>query len=321
VADMQAVVFYAYGKPEVLKVASLPKPEAGHGQVLVRVHAAAMNPKDTFIRKGRYRFFTGRRFPQQTGFDVAGVVVEVGAQVKRFKVGDPIYAMLNGWQGGAFAEYVALPEDWAARMPKNLTFQQAAALPLAAHTALQALRDRGKVRLNEPYQHVLVNGASGGVGTMAIQIAKAWGARVTGITSERNFDLVQALGADEMVDYSQQKITQLDDKYSLFFDVFGNYAFRRIRHLLTPSGRYVTTVPKSYNLADIALTIFQSQKARLVSVKGNAADLEVITQLAESKHLRPAIDAVYPLEDIQQAYLHVESKRTRGKVVVAVLPD
>ncbi|MEL7435259.1 MAG: NAD(P)-dependent alcohol dehydrogenase, partial [Chloroflexota bacterium] len=268
---MQAAVFDHYGDVDVLHIADIPRPTISAGQILVKVHAAAINPKDTFIRKGRFKRFTGNDFPKTTGFDFAGVVAE--SQVDDLPLGTPVFGMLDGWHGATCAEYVVVAGEQVAIKPDNVSFVDAAAIPLVGLTALQALRDEGGLRENAN-QSVCINGASGGVGTMAVQIAKRYGAKVTAIASERNHAFLRELGADHCIDYRQTDITQTNSQFDIFFDVFGNINYRNAKPILTPSGTWVSTVLKLHVFVSMMLSRFTRQSAKLVVVKANRADLQ-----------------------------------------------
>lgn len=317
---MRAAVITGYGGAEVLDVQQIPVPSIDAAGVLVRVEWAAANPKDVFIRKGRFKTLTGRRFPIVLGSDFAGTVAGTGPDVTHVQPGDAVWGMIQGWRGGAQAEYVAVRGFEVARRPPSLTAEQAAGVPLAALTALQSLRDLGRLK---PGGRVLVNGASGGVGTFAVQIAHLLGAHVTAVCQAHNHDLVRGLGADGAIDYKQQAILDLDDRFDLFFDVFGNYSFGRVRHLLRRGGRYITTVPNFTNYREALLRHpggpgLPGKKAAVVVVQANHADLETVGQWVEAGHLRAVIDATYALADIQQVHAHLGRKRTRGKVLIQV---
>lgn len=238
---MKAAVFRKFGGAEVLEIADIESPRPGDDEVLVKVRAAAVNPKDTFIRKGRFTLFTGKRLPQQVGFDFAGEVCGIGKRVSAFREGAPVFGMLNGWHGRTCAEFVAVKQDQMAAKPESLSYEEAAALPLAASTALQALRDKAHIQAG--FQ-VCINGASGGVGTMAVQIAKYCGASITAIGSAANHELLKNLGAGTCVDYRDIDIAESNDRFDIFFDVFGNQGFKRIAPVLSRKGIWVSTVPK-----------------------------------------------------------------------------
>jgi NADPH:quinone reductase-like Zn-dependent oxidoreductase len=313
---MKAAVFYQYGATDVLTIADVSKPVPQAHEILVQVKAAAINPKDTFIRKGRFKSFTGNTFPKFTGFDFSGTVAALGADVSGWQVGDAVYGMIDGWHGATCAEYVAVPAHYLAKKPENCTFEEAVAMPLVALTALQALRDEGRIQSG---QHVCINGASGGVGSMALQIAKIYGAHITTITGADNLDFCCELGADVALNYHQTNITRQNEKYDIFFDVFGNQSFRQVAPILSPNGIYVSTVLKAHVFISQFLTHYLSRKkARLVVVKPNTVDLNTLSQWLDSGQMQPIIQQVYTLEQIQDAHRQQESKHTRGKIVVRI---
>jgi len=314
---MKAAVIDRYGSPDVLRYADVDKPGIKSDQMLVRVYASSVNPIDWKIRKGLLQFLTGYQFPLILGFDAAGEVVEVGSQVTRFRVGDAIYARLDQIAGGAYAEYAAVAEKVAAPKPVNMSYAEAAAVPLAGLTALQALRDEGHFQSG---QRVLINGASGGVGTYAVQIARVLGAaEVVGVCSARNANLVKSLGCDRVIDYQQQDFTQDAAQYDMVFDVVGNRSFDDCRRILQPNGNYVTTQPYPANYVQSLLTTFlPGPKYKVILLKSNAADLEFLKAHIEAGQIRSVIDRTYPLAETAAAHRHGETERTVGKVVITI---
>ncbi len=311
---MKTVRHDHYGPPDVLYLADVEVPKPEPGQVLVKVAASALNPKDVLVRKGRMKLFTRNRLPRGSGYDFSGTVVKANAIQGDFKPGDEVFGMLNRWDAGACAEYLVCPASEMSLRPSNIVFADCAALPLVCLTSLQAFRDLGHLK---PGQNVLINGASGGVGTHAVQIAKILGARVTAVTSARNTSFVQELGADEVLDYAVASIPKLTARYDVFYDVFGNYHFARIKHLLTKQGTYVTTVPNARNLRDHLLSrLTRGRQARLVVVNSNSTDLESLRFWAESGRLRPIIDRRYDLAEVIEAHRYLETRRARGKVLL-----
>jgi NADPH:quinone reductase-like Zn-dependent oxidoreductase len=312
---VKAVEYDRYGSPSVLEVRDVPRPSPGRGELLVRVRAAALNPKDVLLRAGKFRLLTGFWFPKRVGFDWAGEVAEVGAEVAGVSEGTACYGMLGGFRGGACAEYlVARPGDCAPK-PASLGFELAAAVPLAASTALQALRDVAGLGSG---MRVLVNGASGGVGAFAVQIAKILGAHATATSSAGNLELCRRLGADVALDYRSADPLAGPDRFDVVFDVFGNRRFDEARRALTARGVFVTTVPKPRIFLDAARTAFAWPRARFVSVRPRSADLRLIAALVDEGRLVPVVEHVFPLERIVQAEEQVGGKHTRGKVVVRV---
>jgi NADPH:quinone reductase-like Zn-dependent oxidoreductase len=313
---MKAVVYDHHGSADVLGVREVPVPSPGRGQVVVRVRAAALNPKDVLLRKGKFRWLNPSRPPYRVAYDWAGEVVALGPGARGVAAGDELFGMINAWEAGAAAEFAAVDLSECAPMPAGTTFEEAAALPLAAQTALQALRDRGGLPL--PNARVCINGASGGVGVFAIQIAKSLGARVTTVSSGKNLDFCRSLGADETLDYDRDDPCEKGRDYHVFFDVFGNLGFARARPSLGPGGVFVSAVPSPRVLADALRTVLGPVHARLVVVRSRRADLLHIKELVERGALRPVIDRVLPMAEVQEAQRFIETKRARGKVVLRV---
>jgi NADPH:quinone reductase-like Zn-dependent oxidoreductase len=312
---VRAVVYDRFGPPEVLQLREVPRPVAARGQLLVRVRAAALNPKDVLVRAGKLALISGRRFPKRVGFDWAGEVVEVGPDVSGVLPGARWFGMLDGWDGGACAEYLAARVDQSAPMPASFGFERAAAVPLAASTALQALRDVAGV---EPGMRVLVNGGSGGVGTFAIQIARQLGARVTATASGAGLELCRALGAEAVVDHRSADALSSPEPFHVVLDVFGNRRFGEARRALAPGGTYVSTVPRREVLLATVLTRFASRRARLVAVRPRAGDLALLAAWADGGKISPVVRQVFPLDRIAEAEAVAGTKHTLGKIVVRV---
>ena len=318
---MQAIVQHRYGAPDVLALEEIEVPRPIDDQVLVRVHAAALFAGDSFIMRGRplmVRLTTGLRRPRNPipGIDVAGVVEHVGPGVSRSRPGDQVF----GWSSGTFADYVCDTEEHFEAMPAHLTFEQAAAVPEAAMTALQGLRDAGRV---QPGQSVLVIGASGGVGTFAVQIARALGAAtVTGVCSTRNVELVRSIGADAVIDYTAGDITTGDERYDVILQVAGTESPMRLRRLLAPGGTLVLSsgMGRLNGVDRIVTALIASplvrQRMTTFVTKENHADLVTLRELIESGSVRPIIDRTYPLGQARDAFRHLESGHTQGKIVL-----
>jgi NADPH:quinone reductase-like Zn-dependent oxidoreductase len=325
---MQAVVYREYGGPEVLHLEQVERPLLKDHQVLIRMRAASANPLDWHYLRGTpylMRLDAGLRRPKdpQLGADVAGEVVAVGRTVTRFKPGDKVF----GTGPGSFAEYVRASEKRLAQMPPNLGFEQAAAVPVAALTALQGLRDKGRL---QPGQKVLINGASGGVGTFAVQIAKALGAEVTGVCSTRNLDLVRSLGADHVVDYTKDDFTAGGQRYDLILDTVGNRSLSELRQAMTGHGIAVTIGgggprdggligPLATPLKELFYSPFVSQTFTTFMAEVRADDLEFMGQLMQAGKVTPVIDRSYPLSQTAAAIGYLEEGHARGKVVI--VPD
>ncbi len=315
---MKAVVINKYGPVEVLEYTKVLQPQLKPNYLLVKMHATSVNPVDFKIRKGQLRFITGFRRPKIKilGFDVAGEVVETDENVKTFKRGDRIFALISIIRGGANAEYVSIPESSAALKPANLSFQESAAVPLASLAALQALRDRGKI---SPGKQVLINGASGGVGTFAVQIAKALGAVVTGVCSSKNIEMVKSLSADNVIDYTKEDFTKSHNVYDIIYDVVANRSFSDCKNALTRKGIYITTVPNPSTVAHVFRTsLFPGKKATFVMVKPSGKDLDFIKELIEADKIKPVIDRIFPLFQVAEAHNYCEAGHTIGKSVIKV---
>jgi NADPH:quinone reductase-like Zn-dependent oxidoreductase len=322
---MRAIVQEAYGSADVLHLASIARPVIGEKEVLVRVHAAGLDRGTWHVTTGlpyALRMVYGLRAPKNPvpGLDLAGTVTAVGAAVTRFSVGDEVY----GFGKGPFAEYAAAHEDKIARKPANLTFEQASVVPVSASTALQALRAAGPVT---PGQKVLVLGASGGVGSYAVQLAKAAGAEVTGVCSTTKQDLVHSLGADHVIDYTRQDFADGSERYDLILDIAGNPTLTRLRNALTPTGTAVITGGEEggswtgsmdRQLRALALSPFIGQRLTMVMGKEGAADLEHLRGLIEAGTLTPVIDRTYTLEQVPEAMRYFDSGKARGKIAITI---
>ena len=321
---MKAIVYHEYGPPDVLKYEDVAKPSPKDGEVLIKVRAASVNPLDWRIMKGEPRVVRpiGRLLKLNTGrpgVDVAGEVEAVGANVKTLKPGDKVF---GSCRGGAFAEYVCTPASKLASVPDNVTFEQAASVNVAGLTALQGLRDKARVKRGEK---VLVNGAAGGVGTFAVQIAKTFGAEVTGVCSTRNMEMVKSIGADSVVDYTKEDFTKLRTTYDVIVDCVGNKSFAECRRVLNPKGRVVMVGgphdPKVMDLLvplfkAIVLSPFMSRKAIPFIAKASKEDLTLLGELIATGKVAPVIDHCYSLTDTADAVRKVESGHARGKVLV-----
>jgi NADPH:quinone reductase-like Zn-dependent oxidoreductase len=325
---MKTIVQDEYGSPDVLKLRDIGKPETEDNEVLVNVHAAGVNPGDWAIMSGLpyiARPVYGLRKPKNAvrGTDVAGTVEAVGTGVRRLQPGDEVFGLCSGL-GGAFAEYASVSEDALALKPTNLSFEQAAAVPMAGLVALQALRDHGGVRAG---QKVLINGASGGIGTFAVQIAKALGAEVTGVCSTRNVDLVRSIGADHVIDYTWEDFTQKDQRYDFILDNVANHSLSDLRRALTPTGTLVPNGGGFDNhwfasggrvISAHVLNRFVSHRLRPFLVSLKFEDLVVLKEMIEAGKVTPVIDRTYPLSEASQAIGYVGEGHARGKVVITV---
>ena len=324
--SMKAIVHCEYGSPDVLKLEDVEKPTPADNQVLVRVRAASLNPLDLTRGPWFVRPILGMRKPKYTrlGVDYAGTVEAVGKSVTQFKPGDEVF----GGKKGALAEYgCVLPDRAIALKPANMTFEQAAAVPVAAITALQGLRDKGKI---QPGQKVLINGASGGVGTFAVQIAKSFGTEVTGVCSTRNLDMVRSIGADHVIDYTKEDFTKGDQRYDLIFDLVGNHSFSERRRVLNPNGICVMAGLGGAGLHEgmfsrlagelnaYVRSLFVSEKFITYIAKLNQDDLTILRDLMQGGKITPVIDRTYKLSETPDALRYLETGHARGKVVIAL---
>jgi NADPH:quinone reductase-like Zn-dependent oxidoreductase len=321
---MRAIVRTAYGTPDVLELRETPQPQLADDLVLVRVRAASVNPADWYGMSGRPlvgRPTVGLRRPKsdRLGVDFAGTVEAVGNDVTHVRPGDEVY----GGRSGALAEYICV-RDAVVPKPVNLTFEEAAAVPVAAITALQGLRDKGGL---EPGQRVLINGASGGVGTFAVQIAKALGAEVTGVCSTRNVELARSLGADHVVDYTREDFTRGDRRYDLMLDIAGTRSWRECRRILEPQASLVIVgAPKGTRLlgplshvARLRLaSVGSSRKVVFFIAKLNRPDLTTLSELIEAGTVKPVIDRRYELSEVADAFRYLGEGHCQGKVVVSI---
>jgi NADPH:quinone reductase-like Zn-dependent oxidoreductase len=324
-AMMKANVYRCYGSPDVVEFADIPKPVPADDEILVKVAAASVNPLDWHYVHGTpyiVRLMAGTGAPDVTrlGVDFSGTVEAVGDEVSRFKPGDEVF----GGRTGAFAEYVTIREGWAvAAKPANMSFAQAAAVPIAGVTALQALRDMGKL---ESGQKVLINGASGGVGTFAVQIAKSLGAEVTGVCSTRNLEMVRSIGADHVFDYTKEDYTESGQQYDLIIDMVSNHSLSANRRALTPDGTYVVVGggkgnwlgPMAGPIKGLILSNFVEQEFVMVLAEMNQPDLTELGNLMRSGQIVPVIDSRYQLKDVPAALRHSEEGHASGKIIIEV---
>ena len=314
---MRAAIIDEYGPADNCYVREVARPTCGDNQVLVRVRAAGVNPIDWRIRKGSMRMLLPARFPLVLGFDVAGAIVEVGQQAKDkgWQVGDEVLSFLDNRHGGGYAEFAVAGADVLARKPPDVSFTDAAAVPLAASTALQALGDHGKLQRG---QDLLINGASGGVGSFAVQIGKAMGAKVTGVCSESNLDFVRQLGADQVVDYHCEDFTNGSYRYNTILDAVAKSSYWKCRRVLRPRGCYIRTVPSIGSMTFQCLNLFLDRRCRNILARPRSEDLQEIAQLMADGKLRPVVQKVYPLEEAATAHHVSEAGHVRGKLVLSI---
>ena len=323
---MKAIVYHEYGSADVLRLEEIEKPSPGDKEVLIRIRAASVNPYDWHFMRGTpgfFRLFIGIGKPRspRLGADVAGEVEAVGKNVPEFKPGDAVFGMCRG----AFAEYACARPSSLALKAESVTFEQAASIPIAGVTALQALRDKARAR---PGQRVLINGAAGGVGTFAVQIAKWMGTEVTGVCSARNVELVRSLGADHVVDYAREDFTKGSQRYDAILDCVGNHPFPECRRAMTPRGIHIgigaggpdTTMETILGgmIKNMAMSWFVSQRVSGMIAKVNTAGLDAIGELMVAGRVSPVLDRKYELNKVPEAIRYVEQGHARGKVVITV---
>jgi NADPH:quinone reductase-like Zn-dependent oxidoreductase len=326
---VKAIVRDTYGSADVLELTDIDKPEPGDDEVLLRVHAASVNPADWHILRGvpyiaRMQFGLGKPKDRVLGCDVAGHIEAVGNNVTMLQPGEEVFGSPFMHGLGAFAEWACISEDLLAPKPANLSFEQVAAVPLAALTALQALRDQGRI---EPGYKVLIIGASGGVGTFAVQIAKSFDAEVSGVCSTRNLEMVRALGAEHVIDYTQEDFTHSGQKYDLIFQLAGTLSPSECRSALTSNGTLLISSGESEGswigpldrvIKALVLSPFVSQKMASFTVKPNREDLQLLKRFIEDGTITPVIDRTYPLAEVPEAIGYLEEGHAQGKVVISV---
>jgi NADPH:quinone reductase-like Zn-dependent oxidoreductase len=320
---MKAIVRETYGPPEVLRLMDVPRPMVGENGVLVRVHAASTNAGDWHLLRGTplpFRLMAGLKTPRYKiiGCDIAGIVEEVGRKITQFKRGDEVFGDVSRCGFGAFAEYVVARENALALKPKTLSFDEAASVPTSGCTALQGLR-KGKI---QSAQKVLIHGASGGVGTFAVQIAKAFGAQVTGVCSTKNTEMIRSIGADYVIDYTRQDFANSVQKFDLVFSVNGDRSIWDYKRVLASTGRYVMSGGSNRQLSEALLLgpwlSISGQKFGNVLARPNQSDLLLLKDLIEAGKILPVIERRYQLSDVAEAIRYIESGHASGKVVVVI---
>lgn len=324
---MKAILFKNYGGPEVLEYTDLPKPAPKPDEVLIRIHAASLNAADWHIMRGKPYFMRltfGLIKPKYNRFgcDLAGVIEAVGSEVTDFEIGDAVLAdVTGGFQGfGACSEYLSVNQNVLVRKPENITFEEAAAVPLAAVSALQGLR-KGQLK---PGKRILIVGASGGVGTYAVQLAKVMGTHVTAVCSTSKMELVRSLGADEVIDYKQHDFTLLPEKYDFVFAVNGSRSLTDYKKVLTPKGRYVMCGGSNRQIFEVLFFgwLYTSKNGQQMSpliAKSSKDDLSYVTDLVEQRKVKPVIDRMYPLEETAEAMRYLEEGHARGKIIIGCI--
>lgn len=308
---MRAVHIYRYGKPENLTLVDLPMPKIRPKELLVQNMVTAVNPYDCMARSGAMWFMEGFRFPKILGCESAGLVKEVGHAVKDVKAGDRVVVCTG--RRGAYSEFLAVSEDLATILPEHVSFGAGASIPIAGSTAYDALHDLGNIK---PGQRVLINGAYGSVGSFAVQLAKLAGAFVTGVCSTSSMASVQALGADEVIDYTTTDIKALNSTFDIIFDTPSVLPFNQVKHLLTDTGAFIATLPSPVNMVNQLLSTRNSKKVRTVFAKPTPEKISSLLTLVNEHKLKVVIDREYPVEQLAEAHRYSETKRARGKILI-----
>ena len=313
---MKAAVIYEYGGPDVFRYEEIPQPEIQEDEVLVEVHAASVNPVDWKQRKGNHKLFLKARFPIVPGYDISGRIFKCGSDVTNFKDGDQIFCRLTNRFGGAFAEYAKARESSLSLIPENMDHIHAAAIPMAGQTALQALRDKGRIK---PGQKILIIGAAGGVGHYALQLAKIFGAETTAVCSSRHEKLLALLKPDHHIDYNKEDYLAGNKLYDIIFDAAGVKTFLSCKKILATEGIYITVLPRPKLLVHKIIALFtKGKKVRSLLQKSQGSDLEVLKKLVEEEKLISVIDSIHPLDKVSEAHRRAESYNTDGKIIIKV---
>jgi NADPH:quinone reductase-like Zn-dependent oxidoreductase len=314
---VKAIITSKYGSVEVLQPQDVARPIIADNEILVQVHACSVNPIDWKVRRGDFKILTGRKPPRILGEDYAGIVAEVGSKITRYQPGDAVWGFVETFKRGTYAEFVKVKAEEIGPKPENLSFEETACLPLVGLTAYQALIQGGRLKKGD---HILINGASGGVGLAGVQIAKALGCKVTGVCSTNNLPIVRKMGADEVIDYAKQDVLKCEGRYDIFFDVVANQSFSRVQRTLKPGGIYVRTLPSFESLIlGPLLNLIRAKKVRVLDCKASAKDLAILRDLVENGNLVPIIEKVYPLEQVRAAHTRSETGRVVGKLVLKVV--
>lgn len=312
---MKAAIIEHYGGPEVLKIVEQPVPVPANDEVLIKVFAAAVNPVDWKIRKGNLRMMLSKKFPKTLGIEFSGIIEDVGSGVTGFRKGQRVFAGKD-YEGGGYSEYAVAKAGRTVLIPDSISFEEASTMAVAGMTALQGLRNKGKIKAG---MEVIINGASGGVGTYAVQIAKALGARVTAVCSAKNFDLVKSLGADVLIDYKETDFTKLRQKYNIVFDAVGYRSFWQTYKVLRKKGIYVNISPSvPLYITSILTRLNPGRKSKGFMLHPEMSDLNEVMKMIENKLVKVVIDKVFPLEKIADAHAYSETERARGKIVISM---
>ncbi|MCK5169390.1 MAG: NADP-dependent oxidoreductase [Bacteroidales bacterium] len=313
---MKAAIINQFGNPDVFEIKEVKKPIIKTNQVLIKVNAVSINPIDWKQRKGNHKFILGSPFPIILGYDVCGEVVEVGNEIDKLKIGDIVFGVLDNKYGGALAQFAVGHEKCFSNKPKDISNEEAAAFPMVSLTSLQALRNKVNLKAG---QTVLINGASGGVGHIAIQIAKILGAKVIAVASLKSKDFVERFSPDIFIAYNEQDVLNLDKKVDVFFDVFGNYTFPKTKHLLNPGGVYINTLPRPKILVHKLYQLFSNgKKVKTLLMKHDNSDLDKIAQWITEGKLKISIDKTFQLEQITEAHEYAQKGHNKGKNIIVI---
>lgn len=314
---MKAIITDGYGAADVLKYREIKQPMLKDDEILVQVQACSINPIDWKIRRGDLKLLTGRKPPNILGSDYAGIVLGVGNGITKYKTGDAVWGVVEKLNRGTYAEFITVKEEEIGLKPKNLSFEEASSIPLVGLTAYQALVYKGRLNKGD---HILVNGCSGGVGLAALQIAKAFGCKVTGVCSTTNLELVRKMGADEVIDYTKQSVIKGEGLYDIFFDVVANRSFSQIKNTLKPGGIYISTFPSFLSIVLSPLSnIFSTKKVKTFDCKASTKDLAKLKEIVEGEKLVPLIEKVYSINQVREAHTRSETGRVVGKLVLKIV--
>ncbi len=312
---MKAAIIEQYGGPEVIKIAEVPKPVPRPGEVLIKVYAASVNPVDWKIRKGNLKMMLNKRFPKILGIEVSGTVEELGENVTAFSIGQRVFAGMS-YEGKGYAEFTVAEAGRVIAIPENISYEEASTMAVAGMTAIQGLRNKGRIKSG---MDVIINGASGGVGTYALQIAKVLGAKVTAVCSAKNFDLVKSLGADVIIDYKEVDFTKLPKKYNIVFDAVGYRTFWQTRRVLKKKGIYVNISPSiPLYITSMITRLNPGKKSKGFMLHPEMHDLEEVMNMIADKKIKVVIDKVFPLEKLAEAHQYSESERAKGKIIISI---
>jgi NADPH:quinone reductase-like Zn-dependent oxidoreductase len=312
---MKAAIYNRYGGPDVIEIKDIDTPKPTRDQVLIKIHACSVNPVDWKVVKGNLKMITGYKFPKYIGIEGSGVIEETGENVTGLSKGQRVFAGLD-YHGGACAEFVCTTADRVMPISNNISFEEACTMAIAGITALQGLRDKGNLKSG---MDVLINGASGGVGTYAVQIAKTFGAYVTAVCSEGNSQLVKSLGADEFIDYHKEDFTKSDKQYDIVFDAVGNCNFWQVKRVMKKKAVYVNISPSfGLFLSSFISRLYPGKKSKAYMIKPIMKDLAEVMNLISSKKIKVIIDRIFPFEETWKAFEYSSSERAKGKLVIRI---